>query len=155
MRKAITAMMLAVLISLCCGAGALAAGPDDVTGRWLNQDKDAAVDIYRCGNLYCGKISWLKEPNYPADDNKGMAGKQKVDRENPNASLRSRPIMNLELLSSFQYMGDNVWEKGTIYDPKSGKTYKCKMTLEGNKLNIRGFIGISLIGRTNVWTRVQ
>jgi len=155
MRKAFTAALIVVCSCFCFAVGALAAGPDDVTGRWLNQEGDAAIDIFRCGNLYCGKISWLKEPKYPADDKKGMAGRQKVDRENPDSALRSRPILGMQLLSSFQYTGGNVWEKGTIYDPKSGKTYKCKMTLDGNRLNIRGFIGISLIGRTNVWTRVQ
>ena len=84
-----------------------------------------------------------------------MPGKQKVDRENPDPSLRARPIQNLVILWGFKYSGDNVWEDGRIYDPKEGKTYKCKMTLDGDRLKIRGFIGVSLIGRTNVWTRVK
>ena len=51
-------------------------------------------------------------------------------------------------------MGGNTWAKGTIYDPEDGKTYKCKMTLTDPKtLGVRGYIGISLIGRTTVWTR--
>ena len=51
---------LALVLSLC--GVAAGAGPDDATGRWLNQDKDAVISIYKCGNLYCGNITWLKEP---------------------------------------------------------------------------------------------
>ncbi len=146
-------LLISLILVLCLCGVAVGAGPDDVTGRWLNQDKDAVINIYKCGSLYCGNITWLKEPNFPADDKKGMAGLQKIDRENPDASLRKRPIQGLVILWGFKYSGDNLWEDGRIYDPKEGKTYKCKMTLAGDKLNIRGFIGISLIGRTNVWTR--
>jgi|PlaIllAssembly_1097288.scaffolds.fasta_scaffold31245_3 uncharacterized protein (DUF2147 family) len=148
-------ILIALTIVLCfCGA-ALAAGPDDVMGRWLNQEKESIIEIAKCENLYCGKITWLKEPNYPADDKKGMAGKQKIDRENPDPQLRSRSLNGLVILWGFKYAGDNVWEDGRIYDPRDGKTYKCKMTLEGSTLKIRGFIGISLLGKTNVWTRAQ
>jgi uncharacterized protein (DUF2147 family) len=57
-------------------------------------------------------------------------------------------------LSGFKFAGDNLWEDGTIYDPENGKTYRCKITLESpNRLNVRGFVGISLFGRTTVWTR--
>ena len=84
-----------------------------------------------------------------------MAGKQKVDRENPDPQLRSRSLNGLVILWGFKYAGDGVWEDGRIYDPRDGKTYKCKMTLEGSTLKIRGFIGISLIGKTNVWTKAQ
>jgi uncharacterized protein (DUF2147 family) len=60
-------------------------------------------------------------------------------------------------MTNFVYDEDNVWNDGKIYDPKTGKTYSCKMTLSGNKksLDVRGFIGFSLIGRTSVWTRAD
>lgn len=146
-------LLVSLVLILCLGGTAIGAGPDDVTGRWLNQDKNAVITIYKSGNTYCGNITWLKEPNYPADDKKGMAGRTKVDRENPDASLRNNPILGMVILWGFKYAGDDKWDGGNIYDPNNGKTYSCKMTLEGDKLNIRGFIGISLIGRTNVWTR--
>jgi uncharacterized protein (DUF2147 family) len=57
------------------------------------------------------------------------------------------------LLWGFKYKGANKWEGGKIYDPNNGKTYSCKMTLEGNTLKVRGFVGISLLGRTTIWTR--
>ncbi|MEO6849303.1 MAG: DUF2147 domain-containing protein, partial [Mucilaginibacter sp.] len=69
--------------------------------------------------------------------------------------LRTRPELGLELLKDFTFDGDDVYDDGTIYDPKNGKTYSCKMTLEGNQLKIRGYIGISLFGRSEIWTRVK
>lgn len=146
-------LLISLVLVLCLAGAAIGAGPDDVMGKWLNQDKNAVINVYKCGAQYCGNIVWLKEPNYPADDKKGMAGMQKVDRENPDSSQHKKPILGMVILWGFGYAGDNKWEDGNIYDPNNGKTYSCKMTLAGDKLNIRGFIGISLIGRTNVWTR--
>jgi uncharacterized protein (DUF2147 family) len=90
----------------------------------------------------------LKNPN-------NEDGKAKTDARNPENNLKSRPIWGLEILKGFKY-DDGIWEDGTIYDPKSGKTYSCKLTLSGNdKLNVRGYMGISIIGRTDVWSRVK
>jgi uncharacterized protein (DUF2147 family) len=120
---------------------------ESVTGKWLNQEKDATIEISKTGGGYSGKIIWLKEPNW-------TDGNPKVDSNNPDPDLRTRPTMGLEILRGFTFKGQNKWDKGTIYDPKSGKTYSCIMTLtDMNTLSIRGFIGISLIGKTTVWTR--
>ncbi len=78
-----------------------------------------------------------------------------MDMNNPDQALQTRPELGLELLKDFTFDGDDVYEDGTIYDPKSGKTYSCKMTINGNSLKIRGYVGISLFGRTEVWTRVK
>jgi uncharacterized protein (DUF2147 family) len=61
----------------------------------------------------------------------------------------------MNVVHSFKYSGANIWDQGYAYDPENGKTYSCKMTLNGNKLDVRGFIGISLIGRTTTWTRTN
>ncbi len=133
-----------------------AAGPDDILGKWWNQEKESQIEIYKSGNLYEGKIVWLKEPVYPPDDKKGMAGKTKVDRENPDPALKSRPTLGLVMLWGFKYTGDNLWEGGSIYDPRDGKTWSCKMTLKSpDILDVRGFWRVSWIGKTNVWTRVK
>lgn len=120
---------------------------DAVLGIWLTQDKDSKVEIYKKNNKYHGKIVWLKEPN--------KNGKPKVDDKNPDPKKQDRAIMGLVIMTNFVYDEDFVWEDGEIYDPKNGKTYSCKMTLskDKNTLDVRGFIGISLIGRTAVWTR--
>jgi uncharacterized protein (DUF2147 family) len=133
---------------------AFAGDEDKALGLWTTPEKDCKIEILKYGNKYCGRIAWLKDPLYPADDEGGMAGRPIVDRENPNPDLRTRPLMGLQLMEGFIYIGKNVWEKGTIYNPDNGKTYKCKMILSApNRLEVRGFIGIPLLGATSIWTR--
>lgn len=125
---------------------------DDILGVWLNEDKDAHVEIYKESGKYFGKIVWLQQPN---EDN---ATTPNLDDKNQDESLRSRPVMGLQLLTNFVFDGDDEWEDGKIYDPKSGKTYSCYIEFhddDKNELKVRGFIGVSLIGRTTYWTRVQ
>ncbi len=139
---------LAVLL-LCLQAAAFAQKADDIIGKWLNPTGEGQIQIYKKGSQYFGKLAWMKAPNDEA------TGKPRTDIHNPDAALHQRPLLGLELLKSFVHDGDDVYEDGSIYDPKNGKTYSCKMTLKGNKLKIRGYIGISLIGRTEVFTRVK
>ena len=120
---------------------------DDILGKWLNSSGEGQLEIFKKGDKYFGKLVWIKEPN--------ENGKPKVDVKNPNANLRAKPILGLEIVKDFVYE-DKEYIDGKVYDPKTGKTYSGKMTLEGaNKLNMRGFIGISLIGRTEAWKRVK
>jgi uncharacterized protein (DUF2147 family) len=149
--------MIAVILAVSLMVlPAQAASPDAIVGKWWNQEKESQIEIYKSGDSYEGKIVWLKEPVYPADDKKGMAGKTKVDRENPDVSQQSKPILGMIMLWGFKYAKDSLWEDGHIYDPRDGKTYKCKMTLKSaDVLDVRGFNGFSLIGKTNTWTRVK
>jgi uncharacterized protein (DUF2147 family) len=121
-------------------------GADEIIGEWLTDKNEAVVEIYKCGDLYCGKIVWLKEPTNPD-------GTDKLDTENPDPSKRGRPIVGLVMVWDFRYHGNGRWVDGRIYDPDNGKTYSCKMDLEDDTLKVRGYIGISLFGRTTVWTR--
>ena len=121
---------------------------DAVLGKWINSTGEAHVDITKRGDKYFGKIVWLKAPK----DEKGTI---KTDIKNPEESLRSKPIIGLEILKNFVFE-DGKWTDGKIYDPKSGKTYSCNMTMKGNDvLNMRGYVGISLIGRSETWKRVK
>lgn len=121
---------------------------DAVLGQWYTdaEKKDVVVEIYKDNGLYSGKIVWLKNPN--EDD-----GTPKVDDENPDEARRNDPILGMNLVKGFTYKGKNKWADGTIYDPNNGKTYKCKMSLKGDDLKVRGFIGVALIGRTVHWMR--
>jgi uncharacterized protein (DUF2147 family) len=137
----------------------LAADGDAVVGVWATDPDDeggqAHIEIYANGDRYDGRIVWLEEPVYLPGDEDGEAGQAKVDTENPDPALRSRPILGMVLMEGFEYDGKGTWHKGTIYDANDGKTYKCKMRLEGeDTLKVRGFIGFSMIGRTEEWTRV-
>jgi uncharacterized protein (DUF2147 family) len=122
---------------------------DDIVGLWETGSGKARVNIIKSGNYYYGRIVWLKEPL-------NEEGKPKVDKNNPDETKRTTPLLGYRMLSSFEYKGDNLWEDGTIYDPESGSTYNCKITMEDkNTMNIRGFIGISAFGRTDVWKRLE
>jgi len=125
---------------------------NDITGLWLTEDKDAHVQIEKKGNAYFGKIVWLKFPN---DDDTNTP---KLDKKNPNDKLKSRPILGLNILSNFKFDGSKEWKNGKIYDPQTGKTYSCYLAFTDktkNKLKLRGFIGISLLGGTTHWTRLE
>lgn len=122
---------------------------DGILGKWVNPSGEGQIQVYKKGNLFFGKLAWLKSPN---DE---TTGQPKLDSKNPDKALQSTPLLGLEILKNFKHNGADVYEDGTIYDPKNGKTYSCKMTLNGNKLKIRGYIGISLLGRSEVWTRVK
>lgn len=144
------ALLAAYLLTCSAPLFAQTAEADLIIGNWLTQEKNAKVKIYKKGNTFYGKIIWLKEPN-------DEQGKAKVDKENPEENLRTRPLMGLLILRDFVYDEDLEWEDGEIYDPKNGKTYSCMMTLseDGRTLDVRGYIGISLIGRTSTWTRAD
>jgi uncharacterized protein (DUF2147 family) len=142
-------MILVVACALFLMTGfAIAEEADAILGQWYTdpEKKDVIVEIYKENDLYSGKIVWLKNP-------KNDDGTDKVDKENPDEARRNDPILGMNLVKGFTYKGDAKWADGTIYDPNDGKTYKCKMALNGDDLKVRGFIGISLLGRTVHWLR--
>ncbi|MFC2137615.1 DUF2147 domain-containing protein [Bacteroidota bacterium] len=121
-----------------------------VVGYWLTQEGDSQIKIFKATNgKYYGKIVWLDEPN--EDD-----GTPKIDDENPDEKLQNKPLLDLRLLNGFVYDEKNKeWNEGTIYDPENGNTYKCHIWFEDdeNILHVKGYIGISVIGRKVEWTR--
>lgn len=138
-------LVLAVLMLISAYSWAQTLSP---IGVWTNEDGKARFEIYKCGDKLCGKIVSLKEPN--------RNGKPKVDMNNEDKKLKNRPLMGMQFMEGFEYDGDNKWDDGTIYDPESGKTYSCYMKMTGqDKMQVKGYIGISLIGRTQNWTRVE
>lgn len=142
--------LVACLLLLAQTAFTPPTDPDAVLGTWLNGTKRGHIQIYKQGDRYFGKIIWLKEPNDP------LTNKPKMDTKNSNVALRARPIMGLNVMKSFEYDGGNVWDEGKIYNPEDGKEYSCKMTLKDpNTLNVRGYVGISLLGSTQTWTRIK
>jgi len=148
-KQTVFAMMTLLLAAMAVNAGA--AGPEEILGIWSTEKDEAKVEIFKCADKYCGRIVWLKDQNYPPGSKPGTP---KIDHKNPEPSLRSRPVMGLQFMSDFAYIGNNAWKGGRLYDPEKGKTYSGKMTLiSPTQLDLRGFIGISLLGRTSKWTR--
>lgn len=114
---------------------------DDILGIWVTTNKDAHIEISKRDGKYYGIIIW----NMTNDA---------LDNKNPDQQKRTRKITGIEILKSFVYDGDDQWDDGEIYDPESGKTYSCKIWMDDkNTLNVKGYIGFSFIGRSEVWTR--
>jgi len=122
--------------------------PDDIIGIWANSSNKAHIQIFKQNGKYYGKIVWLKNPN------DAVTGKPKVDKKNPDESARNRRILGLVVLRDFKY-DDEEWKHGKIYNPEDGKEYKSFIELDGKELSVRGYIGISLLGKTEKFTRVK
>jgi uncharacterized protein (DUF2147 family) len=117
----------------------------DVNGTWLSGDGDGLIAVRVEGTRLSAKILGSRS---------NQEDRPTTDVHNPDPMLRNRPLIGLELFEGFRNEGDGEWSGGTIYDPNNGKTYSCKLKLIGpDTLNVRGFIGISLIGRSETWKR--
>tara|TARA_B110000503_G_C7144956_1_gene412503 strand:+ start:723 stop:1196 length:474 start_codon:yes stop_codon:yes gene_type:complete len=142
-------LLLAIVFSGAVNAQDSAEG-DKLIGIWEPSHGKAKVKVEKIGEKYYGKIVWLKEPIDPETK------APKVDKNNPDEKMQNKPLRGYRILKDFQYTDKNEWTEGTIYDPENGNTYSCiiKMTDE-NTLDIRGFIGVSVLGRTDIWKRLQ
>ncbi len=121
---------------------------DKIVGVWEVGSGKARVKISKYGDKFGGKIVWLKEPTYPD-------GSKKVDKNNPDETKRTTPLLGYNNLLGFSYKGKSEYDGGTIYDPENGNAYNCNISLkDDNTLEVRGYIGVSLFGRTDTWKRV-
>lgn len=113
-----------------------------VVGDW-REPSGSVIRIAPCGDALCATLVFIS-----------TAAPVRVDGNNPDAALRTRPLCGLQIGQGFRGPDPNRAEGGRLYDPKNGKTYKGNMTSEGNTLLLRGYIGVSLFGRTAKWDRV-
>jgi uncharacterized protein (DUF2147 family) len=133
------------VIGLVFGAATLGAQAQDkkgVLGDW-QEPGGGVLEVYKCGSEeICMKLLAL------AKDAPG-----KLDAKNPDPALRSQPLCDLRIGYEFKLTDADHAEGGKLYDPKSGKTYSGSMSTEGEKLRLRGYVGIKMFGRTEVWQR--
>jgi uncharacterized protein (DUF2147 family) len=150
-------LFLAPLASVAAEDGVadspLAAG---IVGDWLVETRDAVIHIERVGDEYQGYIRWQLHDTYGPEDGPALNGKIVTDRNNPNPALRERPLTGLRLLTDLRYdAANNKWTGGRVYNSDNGKTYNCLVRLlSPDRLQLRGYIGISLFGGNTVWSRV-
>ena len=139
-------LILLLLGSTIAAAAAPGAAPE---GYWRTAGGDGIIEIARCGadDTLCGKIAWFRiDPDDP--------NPQGLDLKNPDPSRRSRSLCGLTFMYGFKPAAPSQWDGGAVYDAESGKTYNATMTLRPDgKLDLHGYIGISLFGRSEIWTR--
>jgi uncharacterized protein (DUF2147 family) len=135
-----------LLVALCAQPGvALARMP---TGLWYAEGGAAQVAIEPCGDGLCGRVASLRSP-FDED------GCDLRDKYNPDPTLRDRRVEGLTILWGLRPTSDETWDGGQIYDPSSGATYRCTAGfLDPDRLWLRGYLGIRLLGRTTTWVRV-
>lgn len=125
------------------------ASAQDVTGKWKTVDDETGeaksiVEIYKKDGKVYGKIVEILNP----------AKKDAVCTKCPGSD-KGKAINGLVILKNLEKDGDE-YNDGTIMDPTSGKVYKSYIKLNGaNKLDVRGYVGFALMGRTQTWTRVN
>lgn len=120
-----------------------------VLGKWKTIDDEtgaskSVVEIYETGGKIYGKVVQVLEK-----------GKEDKLCDQCKGDKKNKPIKGMVIIDGLT-KNDKEWDGGKILDPKSGKEYKCVISLENdNKLKVRGYVGISLLGRTQYWTRIK
>jgi uncharacterized protein (DUF2147 family) len=143
-RWAMRVNVLALVASLALTALASDAKESGILGNWLTEPKDGIIHISLAASaVYEGRIVGGNHPG-------------RVDEKNPDPAQRNKSLRGQVILRDLRYGGDGRWSGGTIYDPNSGRTYKCTIELlSPDVLKLRGFIGIPLLGREQIWTRYR
>ena len=139
----VTALLFAATpVSIAVAADA---APVNAVGNWQTEPDDGAVGIVQISVDNAGNLQGrLVGGNHP-----GLK-----DVNNPDTSARNLELRGQVILRNMKYDGDGHWSGGTIYRASNGKTYKCNVTLAADgKLNVRAYIGFSLLGLTQGWTR--
>jgi len=120
--------------------------PDDLLGKWINEDASARFEFFKTGNTYNAKIIWLANPKI---ENGGL----KLDKNNPDKKLRNRPILGLVMLTGLKFSANNsIWNTGKIYNPEQGETLACKIKLN-NKNELALTVSKNIFSLTKKWKR--
>jgi uncharacterized protein (DUF2147 family) len=133
-----------LLVALLALPAVSTAGPgDSLLGRWCTEECEAVFDFYAVGGEYRGRLYPKKYPGL-------------IDSLNPVDSLRNRKLAGQTTIYALVYNAARQrWENGRVYNPENGKIYRCTCKLRGADLVFRGFLGVSLLGQSQVWTRVD
>lgn len=139
---------VAAIVSLCAALSAGASqARSDISGIWYDDTAKGAIELYPCGDNFCGRIVWLRRPT-------GKSGQPLRDAHNPEPNQRQRPICGLPVVADIHPQSDGTWDGGRIYDPKVGKTYDVAIErLSPRQLRITGYLGVRLFGKSFVWQR--
>jgi uncharacterized protein (DUF2147 family) len=133
----------------------------DVYGKWLTESTNAQTELYRCADPargpICGKVVWLRNATNP-DQTPAASVEEVRDVKNPDAALRDRRLIGLEFLYGFKPAEGEpgTYEGGKIYNAEDGETYSARIKLENpDKLVLRGYVLMPMLGKSQTWTRVK
>jgi len=137
------------IATLMAAAGSIApALAADPLGTWYTADNDSQVRITNCGGALCGALISLKVPNDPT------TGRPKLDKNNADASQRNRPLLGVQIVLGMKSSGPNQWS-GDVYNASDGKTYGGSFTMTGdNTAELKGCV-MSIICKSQTWTRAK
>lgn len=164
MKKSVYVLLFAILPLLAASPfdeAHVNGDKDLIVGNWKPSNGRSVVSIYKGKaengedpDKYYGKIVWLKEPN---DEN----GNPRTDINNDDDELKKRPLKGLVIMKDLEFEEVDgkivTWDDGTIYDPNNGSEYSFEAEINKKNKNVmdgRGYIGLSLFGRTDTWTRL-
>ena len=125
-------------------------GEDGILGKWMYEEKNLIVDVYKQDNDFKAKIIWFH------DGDTLTSIEQRMDNKNPDKDLRERKIVGMDVLSGLEYdPKENKWVKGKIYDCSSGKTWDATVHLsDAQTMEVRGYYIFKFIGKTMKFTRM-
>lgn len=145
MRKMLRLGFMAAMLMVALPLGLAMAKAGEPYGTW-SMGK-VTIKVTDCGGGLCGTIVGLKEPISKID------GKPKVDRENPDASKRTRPLIGLAVLIGMKPAGDGKWQ-GAIYNPDDGNTYSASIKVDGDTLKVKGCV-VGILCKSNSFARID
>ena len=133
-------LLLTLLLSLFICVHAHASG--SIEGPYWTEDRNGIIEVYREGEEVRGRVLWRSSPM--------------LDERNPDPNLRGRSMVGVTFLTGFTPAQDE-WRGGSVYSADNGRTYRGKLWLEkeGQILKMRGYVGISLFGRTAAFQRMS
>lgn len=131
-----------ILCAALAAAGADAQAPT-VMGYW-REPGGSVIRIAPCDHQLCVEIARVSASNHPL-----------TDVRNPDPGLRNRPLCGLRIGAGFVEVDPQHARNGRLYDPRSGRIYHGQMTAEGNSLRLRGYVGLPMFGRTQIWVRAS
>ena len=138
-----------IAFAICCGTFTIGARAEQtLDGFWMDSDGEVILEIGPCGEVRCGKVAWLKQPL-------GPDGQALRDYRNPDPSLRRRPVCGLQVVSGFRKQEDGTWGDGTVYVSDEGTSYSGSANiLSPTQVEVTGYVGLTIFGASEVWTRV-
>lgn len=152
LRSRLLSSLLAIALVVLPATMSFAQGgePGQILGVWESESRDLKLEMYQTGGAYAGRV--LYGDRLVEADGKTW----KPDTKNPNPALRARSLNGVDFVTGLKWnAAERRWTGGVLYDPSAGRTYNANVTLNGAWLELRGYLGTPVLGRTVRMRRVD